>query len=233
MGYIELKTPTPRSYDTPIGKVMGYLANILEWLRWENYAAQIDAIFPDWWPMGSVQGFLIDICKACYNALYQKAYDNGADKGNEINSQIMGWVDDAKRRAESLVNDAKAYVENNLIAPIRNQINNQITPALNDARAQISKFKSDIDNMANRINQFQTSLNSMDGTIKNFDMKLQSFNAKLSDLTRQADNLNAQISQINKTISDFKTQIKNLDERVKRLEQKAGQPAFPIPKLGW
>jgi len=231
MPYITKKTPTPRTYDTPIGKMMGHLAEILEWLRWESYATQIDAIFPDWWPLGSVQSFLIDICKACYNALYQKAYDNGADKGNEINNQVMGWVDDAKRKAESMVNDAKNYIETNLIAPIRNQINNQISPALKDAQARINTLKTNVDNFASRLNTFQTKLNSMDDTLKTFDSKLQSYATRLSSLNKELDNFKAQLTQIQKTLSDYKALIDNLDRRVKALEQQQGLPLI-FPKIG-
>jgi len=107
MPYITKRSPTPRAGDTPIGKVMGYLAELAEYTRWEALATSVDAVFPDWFPLGTVQGLLIAVCDAIYAALYQKAYNSAADRGNEINSQILGWLDDLKLEVQTYIDQAR------------------------------------------------------------------------------------------------------------------------------
>jgi len=222
MPYITKKTPTARTTDTAIGKVMGYLSELLEYLKWENMALSIDTIFPDIWPLDQVQNLLIAMCRGLYDRIYQGAYDRGADKGNEINSQIMGWLNDVKAQAFAKVSEAQAYIQNNLINPIKNQIDGYITPKLNDALNKLSTVNTNISNAYKSLNDMATRINSFDSTLKNYGSSLESYRLKLNELVEVGNNLNAKLSQV-------ETYMNDIDKRVKALE--GAKAPFDLSKI--
>lgn len=158
MPYITKRTPSTRPEDTPIGKVMGHLSEILEYLRWEGYAGIVDGLFPiDIFPLDIVQNTLIELCRLLYGLLYQQAYNKGADRGNEINKQIMGWLDDVKNQAFAKVDEAKAYIENNLVKPIERKLEvansklDELNKVIDTAKRMVLRHQELIDFLDRRV----------------------------------------------------------------------------------
>jgi hypothetical protein len=104
MTEITHKTPTPRTNDTPIGKMMGYLSEIQTYLKFESFAEAVRVTWVlDFWPLSYVEDALVGIVQWAYNNAYQNAYNSGADRGNEINKEILGWIEDLRNQTMDLI----------------------------------------------------------------------------------------------------------------------------------
>jgi hypothetical protein len=98
------RNPTPRASDTPIGKMMGYLSETQTWLKYESIAEGVRAVWVlDFWPLFYVEDALVGIVQWAYDNVYQNAYNSGADQGNQINNEILGWVENLRTEAMSLI----------------------------------------------------------------------------------------------------------------------------------
>jgi len=213
MPYITKKTPVARSTDTPLGKIMGYLAELLEYLKWENMALVIDGVFPDYFPFGNVQSWLIDVCRGLYDRIYQGAYNHGADRGNEINSQILGWVDTAKNQAFAKVSEAQDYIQTNLINPIKNQIDTVLTPRINQAMTRLSSIETSVNNAITQVNQLGTTVTGMDSQVKNFASQIEAQRTKLNEIIETTNSVASRLSDLQAFVND-------LDRRLKAVEGK-------------
>lgn len=245
MVYITKKTPIARSGDTALGKVLGYLAEALEYLRWENYASVIDFVFPDWFPVNIVQGALIDVCKRVYNDIYQQAYNNGADRGNDLNKQVLGWVEEAKKKALADLDNAKKYIETNLINPIKTKIDKEIMPLVNDAQAKVKAFATDIKTMQDKLakeidpaiknaqaslktfqdelTKFKTDMTALTNTLSSLDNKVsKELDPKIKSLDDTLKTYGTKINDMNKSLSDFDTKLRGFDTKVSDLTGKIG-----------
>lgn len=115
MAVIAKRTPTPRTGDTPIGQMMGYLQEYQAYLNYEMWAEGIRAVWLlDWWPLSLIEDALVGIVQWAYSNAFQGAYNAGADKGNQINNQIMGWVDSLRNEAMNFIgklDDARIAAE--------------------------------------------------------------------------------------------------------------------------
>lgn len=97
MVYATHRTPTARSKDMPIGRMMGYMSELQFYMDIEGKCGLIDALWAwEFWPLAGVDDFFINLFKRHYERNYQSVYNQGADRGNEINNQILGWVNDLK-----------------------------------------------------------------------------------------------------------------------------------------
>jgi hypothetical protein len=110
MVYLTWIEPQPRSGDTPIGKIIGYLQAAHLYMNLEGWAGAIDLIMPNWFPINIVQDALISIVKAIYKANVQGAYDGGADRGNQMNNEILGWVQDLRTQAQNQIDQINAII---------------------------------------------------------------------------------------------------------------------------
>jgi hypothetical protein len=96
------KDPTVRTGDTEFGKLVGWLSEWQEYLKWEGLAEAIDAVWVwDFFPLSIVQDALIAIVRWVYDVNCQRAYDRGADYGNNMNAQILGWINDLRTAANN------------------------------------------------------------------------------------------------------------------------------------
>jgi len=120
MTEIEHKDPEPRKGDTPIGKLMGYLNEYSTYLKYESIAEGIRATWVlDFWPLSLIEDALVGIVQWAYDNVYQNAYNYGADKGNQMNNQIMGWIEDLRQQAlariatlDGMIKDAEQWLSN-------------------------------------------------------------------------------------------------------------------------
>ena len=98
------RNPTPRAGDTPIGKMMGYLSEGQTWLKYESIAEGVRAVWVlDFWPLSEIENALVGIVQWAYNNVYQASYNSGAERGNEINNEILGWVEGLRNDAMNLI----------------------------------------------------------------------------------------------------------------------------------
>ena len=98
------RNPTPRAGDTPIGKMMGYLSESQTWLKYESIAEGVRAVWVfDFWPLSEIENALVGIVQWAYDNVFQTSYNSGADQGNQINNEILGWVEDLRTEAMSLI----------------------------------------------------------------------------------------------------------------------------------
>jgi hypothetical protein len=101
---ITKKTPTPRAGETPIGRMMGYLSEGQTWLKYEMIAQGIRAVWVlDFYPLSEVENALIAIVQWAYNMAFQRAYDFGSERGDLINNEIMGWVEELRNEAMNFI----------------------------------------------------------------------------------------------------------------------------------
>lgn len=101
---ITKRTPATRTGDTLIGQIMGYIQEYQTYLNYEMWAEGIRAVWVlDFWPLSAIENALVGIVQWAYNNAFQGAYNAGADKGNQINKEIMGWVDNLRNQAMSLI----------------------------------------------------------------------------------------------------------------------------------
>jgi hypothetical protein len=84
--------------------MMGYLSETQTWLKYESIAEGVRAVWAlDFWPLFYVEDALVSIVQWAYDNVYQKAYNSGADQGNQINNEILGWVENLRNEAMSLI----------------------------------------------------------------------------------------------------------------------------------
>jgi len=98
------RTPTPRAGDTPVGKMIGYLSETQTYIKYEGFAEGVRAVWVlDFWPLSLVEDALVGIVQWAYDNVFQNSYNAGADRGNEINKEILGWVEGLRNDAMSLI----------------------------------------------------------------------------------------------------------------------------------
>jgi hypothetical protein len=107
------RTPTPRAGDTPVGKMIGYLSETQTWLKYESFAEGVRAVWLlDFWPFSIIEDKLVAVVQWAYDNVYQNSYNAGADRGNQINKEILGWVENLRTEAENWLNDHEARIKN-------------------------------------------------------------------------------------------------------------------------
>lgn len=216
--------PTPRAGETTLGKIMGYLQEYSEYVRWELLAETIDGIFPDSFPFDQVQNLLISVCSTLYSLVYQRAYNGGADKGNEINKEIFGYLDDLKAKMQEAIQAYAKLLYDKYIVPLQNKITSEIEPKLKDAVTQLS-------NMVTQIDGFKTNISTMNNTITSFDSSIKSFQGRLEMFNSTLSSLQSKASTIDGMIKDLQSKYARVDERLKALEkEKSGLP-FKLPSI--
>lgn len=157
--YVTHKAPTPRSGDTLLGKVMGYLSEMLFWADNEGKCSFVDVVVPDWFPINAVQGILWALFKKHYNANYQKQYNRGADQGNKIHNAVFGWIDDATKdvrdRLEAMLNDAKSKLQ-----------------------SQISELQRLADRYSSQLGELDSAKNKLLADVEDLDERLRALEAQ-------------------------------------------------------
>jgi phage shock protein A len=209
----------------------GMTEHEFHYLKYESWCALIDNIFPDFFPFGSVQDFLMGVVKGVYDRTKWRAYDGGTEKARKIEDGLTDIYNQAQAKIQTEIENAKQYINTNLIDPVRQKAN-QIESSLKDAQSKLGNLSSTIDNLNGQINTMKSNITTFESQIKTFDTKLASFNSKLSSLDSTASNLQTQLTNAQAQLNQYKTLIDDLDRRVKALEQKSSL-SLTLPKLGW
>lgn len=177
---------------------IGLVGEILFWLDCEGKCGFIDAIVPEWPLIGGLDDVFINIFKSHYNSKHTQVYDEWALQACKSFEVLEGQFNNVLDQIKGKVEEAKAYIEANLINPMKNKINNEVVPAINDA-----------------LNRVRTA----EATIRNAQVSISEALADVANLDRSVASLNTQVkdarTKINEIISDFNTKIRNVNEQIK------------------
>jgi len=177
---------------------IGLVGEALFWLDCEGKCGFVDSLIPDWYPLTEIQKAFISIFKSHYNAKYIDVYDDWCLQGCKTFEVLEGQVNNVLGQIKGQVDEAKAYIQKNLIDPLKNKINNEILPAVNDAVSRVRTAEA-------TIRDAQVSINEALADVVNLDRTVASLNTQVKDAR----------TKINEVISDFNTKIRNVDEQIR------------------
>lgn len=184
-------------YPTWLGENFGWVGQQIIYNLSEQLCRFIDELFPELPIIGTIDDILIAIINKAYSILAHFFYWDFADRGDEILDQLDRVIRDTQARINEAIEEGKARIERELINPLRDQINNTINPALEDAQRQISDFQ-------NKIGDFQNTINSMEGDIGTFRTNVEKFEG----------DVNAISDRLTVKVSEFESKTKNLENRL-------------------
>jgi len=223
--YVTHRSPTARSADTLLGKVMGYLSELLFWADIEGKCRFIDAIVPEVFIIGEIDNLFIQMFRNHYNANYQKQYNRGADQGNKFHQAIFGWIDEAKSNLLGIIDETRRKIERDLINPLKAKIKDEVEPIVNDLLNRVKTAESTIRDAENRINQALgdvsklkdnvASLNRSVNTVKSdLEASVRNFQSKMNKLDIRLNNANTDLTQHTKDIRELFEKVKELEGKV-------------------
>ncbi len=196
---------------TPLGDVFGWAEGEKFYWQMEAWAELIDSLFPDWWPIGDIQNLLISVVQGVYNNQAENRVWKGIDVGNSIWYKIDDTITWAQNQITNAVNDMRNKIDSEIVAPIRDRVNRELKPALDQAQAQINDFQG-------KINDFQNSIGNMNGQLTDFDEKVRKVRY---DVQVAGNNIDAKVREFESKVSDAQKNIGNLDTTIKSLSTKA------------
>jgi len=168
---------------------------------WHSF---VDSLFPDYFPFNTVQGVMQSVIDYTYDSQAENHYNKGVDMGRQLIAKANEIVNWAQNQITATVEQAKAYIQNNLINPITNTIDSNINPALADAKSKINNLLS----------------------------QLSGFDTRVQNLIGNMDALDTRVIDLNSLCTDFDKAIKNIKERLAVLEQNSGIIALPeLPNI--
>jgi hypothetical protein len=143
---------------------MGDLESVAEYIRWDELYLASNAFDQIPFAGSTLKNIFHSLIQAVYDFLYQGAYNHGADQGNKMNSQILGWIDDLRTEA---MNDIQAI--QNLDQTFDNWLNNHETriKALEQKLGLVNQFTPNIPTGLSQITakpNFPTSLSKVKQT---------------------------------------------------------------------
>lgn len=218
--YCVHKTPTPRSGDTLLGQVLGYLSELLFWADTEGKCRFIDQLWPfEFFPLADVDNFFIDIFVKHYNTNSQKQYNRGADQGNKFHNAIFGWIDDAKTSLLGTIDDTKKKIENKLIYPIKAQIRTKIEPAINDLLSKINVAENKIaSEIEPAVNEIKSKMSSAESAIKDVESRINDAVGRVSNMESTVETT---VQKVNNAQAEIDTAIHNFESRMSELESRS------------
>lgn len=238
MVYITRRTPTnyrTRHSDWYNGAFrdvvhqIGLVGEALFWLDCEGKAGFADALIPDWFPLTEVQKAIIALFKSHYNSKYTHVYDDWCLQACKTFETLEGQVNNVLGQIQGKVDEAKAYIEKNLINPVKNKINSEVVPAINDALGRVRTAEATIrdakvsitEALADVVNLDRT-VTSLNGQVKNLQSKIDS---TFSDFNSKMSKLDGQIRDATSIVDSHTIDIKDLWNRVNQLNGKTTEQA--------
>lgn len=231
--YVTHKSPVARSGDTILGKITGYLSELLFWADIEGKCRFIDAIIPEILIIGQIDNLFINMFQKHYNANYQKQYNRGADQGNKMNQQIMGWVDEAKEGLLATIDDTKRRIETELINPLRDKIRT-LEPRINDAINRMQTVEGTVKDAENRINEALGDVRKLDAEVNNVVTKVNAtitkMNTAISNFDSKLGVFEGRLAEANNLLNEHTNKLNELFNRVRELEEERRQ-ILKIPSI--
>lgn len=196
---------------TPLGDVFGWAEGEKFYWEMEAWAELIDSLMPDWWPIGDIQNLLISIVQGVYDNQAENRVWKGIDAGNGVWNKINDTIAWAQNQINNAVNDMRNKIDSEIIAPIRDKVDRELKPALEQAQQKINEFQG-------KVNDFQNSIGNMNGQLDDFDGRIQ---ALLHQVQAARYNIDTKVREFESKVSDSQKNIGNLDTQLKSLGTKA------------
>jgi len=235
MVYITRRTPTNYTERHPdwykgafrdVAHQIGLVGEILFWLDCEGKASFADSLIPDWYPLTEIQKAIIGLFRGHYASKSTDVYDEWCLQACKSFEVLEGQVNDVLGQIKGQVDEAKAYINNNLINPLKAKINNEVVPAINDALDKVRTAEADIRNaqvsitdaLADVVN-LDRSVTSLNTQVNNARTKIDSaisdFNTKIRNVQTQLNKADYGITYLSKQLKDFTDKMNTLDARIK------------------
>jgi len=209
---------------TWLGHIYGKLRHHCFWMQMEFWCSFIDSLFPDWFPLNVVQDVLISIVKAVYDNVAWRYYFDGAYEGDQIIQSLTNVYSDIESRVSQAIEEAKSRVETELITPIRNTINNELSPKITALQNQLSNIETQAGNALNNANSALSSANNAIEQAATALSQAQNAQKTVNEMsayvTSKIASINQEINSAKSRLSGIDSQITDLINRVKTLEQK-------------
>jgi len=235
MVYVTRKTPT--NYRTrhsdwyngvfrDVVHQIGLVGEALFWLDCEGKCNFVDSLIPDWFPLNYIQDGLINIFKSHYNAKCTQVYDDWCLQACKTFEVLEGQVNNVLGQIKGQVDEAKAYIQKNLIDPLQAKINNEVVPAINDvigrvktAEATIRDAQVSISEALADVGNLDRTVSSMNTQVKNIQSKVNEIiadvNSRMRTLDEQIRDAQSNIGSLNSQIKDFTDKMSTLDQRIR------------------
>jgi hypothetical protein len=185
----------------------------------EGWKAFIDLLFPDWFPVNTVQGLLMSVVDYLHDNRSEHAYNTGVDMGRAIVGKVTDTINWAQNQISNAVSDMRNRIDTEIVAPVREKAA-QIEKSLNDALGRLNIAVIKVGSLGNAVDIMQSNIASFDGSIKAFDSKLGSFDSTLKGLDTTASGLQTQLRDAQAKLNEYKGYIDSLTTRVDKLEGK-------------
>lgn len=206
---------------------IGLIGEYLFWLDCNGKAQFIDSLnpFQDTFPFENIEQWMKNVFKRQYANNYIYVYDEWCLEACKFFEKIEGQVSDLVSRINSEIANAKSYIQRNFIDPLKDRINNEIMPKVNDvvnrirtaettirdAQNQVNEALSDVANLKNAVVDLNTQVNNVRGK----------FNHVFNEFNTKIDDLNNRLSIADADLASHTDNIKELFERVNALEQRS------------
>jgi len=206
---------------TWLGDIFGKIKHECFYRTMEVWCTFIDSLFPDWFPLTTV---LIEIVKYVYNNIAWRYYFDGVDEGNQLISKFNETLTNVATQIQTAINEAKTTINNELITPIQNTINNELSPKITALQTQLSDIETEAGNALTTANSALSNANSALEKAATALQQAQTVTQQVKDasayFTSQIAQINTEINSAKSRLSGIDTQITSLISRVKALEQK-------------
>jgi len=205
---------------------IGLVGEALFWLDCEGKCSFIDSLVPEWPLVGGLDNILINIFRNHYNSKYTQVYDEWALQACKSFEVLEGQINNVLGQIKGQVDEAKAYIDANLIKPIRDKINNEVLPQVNNVLSRISSAETTIRKAQISINEaladvanLDRIVGSLNTEVKNARSKIDSaisdFNIKIRNANEQIRDATTSITSLNGQIKDFTDKMNTLDKRIR------------------
>lgn len=189
----------------------------------------VDAVIPDWWPMGALQGFFFAIIDWVYDPKIERDWNRGVEQGDRAWNETLGKFQEAKDTVTNYVNQKKAEIDGAI-----NDAFNRISSVKGVAEDALSKAKNAIDQavaasgVASNANGVSNSAKSLADSAKS---SAQSALDKVNQTISALDTLRSRQTSDESTIGDHTGKLVNLIDRVKALESGQVQQKSILERL--
>lgn len=229
MTYITKKTETELKedwktkygyYPTDLGHYFGIANHEIFYWQMENWAYCIDKTFEAGFPFNVIETALTAIVSFVYGALAFAYYEWAAHEGNKVMAKLEGAIEWAKDSINKAVEDMKNRIQEEIITPIQNEINNNILPQLKNAEFRINTISSDISGALSDLDAIKLNIDTFDNQIKAFDSKMSSFDAKIKSFTSSLSSLQSRINISETRLTNLNTNIQDVTRKANIAENK-------------
>jgi uncharacterized coiled-coil protein SlyX len=166
-----------------------------------SFAKQLCGIIP--LVGGAVGDFFVSMFRNVYNNQQRAVYLDWAASACKIFEQFQSKIEQTYTDMTNAINNAKAYVQSNLINPILNTINNDLKPKLTQAMTDLNNFASKIDGFTKNISDFKLNITQFQSLINNMQAQLDAFAQKYQDVIDLADQASARLQTIEGEIANL------------------------------